>query len=192
MTHRSVYHSLNITDTELPAGLKVWEQMFGLGGVHTLTRMLLAAVSRWLVATARISTCGAIELSNCPRASQQSIKTPLFITRWHDRTLRGKGFYTGCTVSVLNGNIMEYNQLIKGSVHFQQRHIFLPSSWFSDLSLRQHKLFECHQSFRVQFLGFLVVFCILVWELMEAGSSHRMSRATLLPIRRELQSGKSC
>lgn len=94
--------------------------MFGLswrgGGVHMLTRMLLAAVSRWLVATAGISNCGANKLSNCPRASQQSIKT-LFIARWHDRTLRGKGFYTGYTVCVLNGSVMEHNQLIKGSAH---------------------------------------------------------------------------
>lgn len=93
---------------------------------YTLTRgveVLFAAVSRWLVATARTSTCGTVELSKCPRTSHQSVagKTHWLFATWSDipRVDSVREIY------VLHGRITNYSRLIKGLVHpnFEKIHL---------------------------------------------------------------------
>lgn len=113
---QSVIHSehycLNSTvlqqqSVQLPVSLEAWEQMFGRGGFHTLTRkvkVLFATVSRWPVATARISTSGAIKLSKCLPASHQTAKwnrnTVLQFVLWSDISSVGSIWVTGFYINV--------------------------------------------------------------------------------------------
>lgn len=131
VTYKSVFHSLSITAWTPPSSrgnLCSWEQMFGLRFFffYTLTRgveVLFAAVSRWLVATARTSTCGTVELSKCPRTSLQSVagKTHRLFATWSDipRVDSVREIY------VLHGRITNYSRLIKGLVHpnFEKIHL---------------------------------------------------------------------